>query len=558
MNVDKATVAFGTEPVFQGLSWRAHDDRVVGLVGPNGSGKTSLLRLIAGELDPDGGSVVRRKGLTIGYLEQEPRFEPGRSVMEEALSASVALDRVERDMARIEERLADPDVYGDESRLTRTMERQARTVERYTELGGPGYEGRVRATVRGLGFTQADLDLTVEVLSGGQRKLLGLAKLLVTEPDVLLLDEPDNDLDLEGKAFLERYIRSYRGGVILVSHDRYLLDLVVDEIVELEDGRLTRYRGNYSEYAYEKQLRLARQQDLFQAQQRELIRLEQAAKRLLLWGQIYDNPSLSRRGKSILKRLDRVDRIERPILERREMGLELRGWRGSSKVLEIVNLAKSFSSHDEAPNGRAPEASEAASVLKEIDLTLWHGERVGMIGPNGAGKSLLFRLILDQEPPTSGRIKIGPSVRIGYYAQQHETLDYGRTLVDTVRLAATVSDQEAVRFLARFLFTYEQARGPVSNLSGGERSRLQMALLMLSDANFLLLDEPTNNLDIASIEVLETAVADFQGTVFVISHDRYFLDRTVDRIVELDEGTLAEYLGGYSAFEAAKAQDIET
>ncbi len=551
VNVDRAAIEFGAAPVFESLSWQVHDDGVVGLVGPNGSGKTSLLRLIAGELEPDRGSVVRRKDLTVGYLEQEPHFDPGLSVMEEALSASADLAGVEREMARIEESLADPAVYGDEMRLTRTMERQARTVERYTELGGPGYEGRVRSTVRGLGFSQSDLELRVEVLSGGQKKLLGLAKLLVTEPDVLLLDEPDNDLDLEGKAFLERYIRSYSGGVILVSHDRYLLDLVVDEIAELEDGRLTRYPGNYSEYAYEKRLRLARQQDLYQAQQKELARLERSANRLLMWGKIYDNPSLSRRGKSILKRIDRVERVERPTLERREMGLELSGWRGSAKVLEIEDLAKGF------PAERVSDNGSDGMVLAGIDLILWHGERVGMIGPNGAGKSLLFRMILDQEPPSSGGIKIGPSVRIGHYAQQHETLDYDRTLVDTVRLAATVSEQEAMRFLARFLFTYDQAGDPIANLSGGERSRLQMAILMLSGANFLLLDEPTNNLDIQSIEVLEAALDEFEGTVLVISHDRYFLDRTVARIVELRDGALTEYLGGYSAFEAKKAQAAE-
>ena len=545
VNLDCVTVTYVSEPVFENLSWQIHDDRCVGLIGPNGCGKSTLLRLIAGELASDTGFVVRRNELTIGYLRQEPKLEPGRSVWQEALAASDELVSVETQLARIEAQLAAPDVYGDEKALARALNRQARLLDAYTRLGGPGYEGRVRSTLRSLGFADADLDLPVEVLSGGQKKLVGLARLLITQPDLLLLDEPDNHLDLEGKAFLERFIRDYDGGVIIVSHDRYLLDLVVDEIVELEGGQLTHYPGSYSEYAFEKQMRLLRQQQLYQAQQKEVARLEQAAKRLMTWGKVYDNAKFARRGKNMLKRLENMERIEQPTLKPRRMGLELTGWRGSNKVLEIVDLDKMFPSE----NG-----DDETIILAGLDLLVWRGERVGLVGSNGTGKSLLFRLILGQDRPSSGEIKIGPSVTVGYYAQEHETLDYGRTLIDTVRRVAMLTENAAVSFLRRFLFSYEQARGQVGSLSGGERSRLQMALLMLSDVNFLLLDEPTNNLDIPSAEVLESAMADFEGTVFVISHDRYFLDRVVDRIVELDGGMLTEYLGGYSDYQAAKAE----
>jgi ATP-binding cassette subfamily F protein 3 len=551
VNLDRVTVTYISEPIFEGLSWEIHDDRVVGLVGPNGCGKSTLLKLIAGELESDTGFTVRPGELTVGYLHQEPQLEPGCTVWQEALTASTELARVESELGEVETQLADPAVYGDERALTRVLDRQARLLHEYERLGGPGYEGRVRSTLRGLGFSDADFDLPVEALSGGQKKLVGLAKLLVVQPDLLLLDEPDNHLDLAGKAFLEQFIRGYRGAVIIVSHDRYLLDLVVDEIVELEDGRLTCYPGSYSEYAVEKQMRLSRQQQLYQAQQKEITRLEQAAKRLLMWGHVYDNNKFVRRGKNILKRLERMDRIDRPVLERRRMGLELNGWRGSNKVLEVVDLSKSFPADRE---GLPKPLGSECPVLDRLDLLIWRGERVGMVGPNGAGKSLLFRLILGQEMPTGGEVKVGPSVSIGYYAQEHETLDYGRTLIDTVRHAAPLSEQAAVSFLGRFLFTYEQAQGTVADLSGGERSRLQMALLMLSGANLLLLDEPTNNLDIPSAEVLEDALSEFEGSMFIISHDRYFLDRVVDRIVELDEGALTEYLGGYSDFEAAKAR----
>ncbi len=542
-NLDRVSVTYLQQPIFRELSWEIHDDRCVGLVGPNGSGKSTLLKLLAGELASDTGFVVRAKGLTTGYLQQEPQLGAGQTLLEVALSASEPLLRLEIDLARIDERLADPAVYSDERALARALDQQARLLDEFEKLGGPGFEGRVRATLRSLGFVDADFDLPVEALSGGQRKLAGLARLLVTQPDLLLLDEPDNHLDLAGKAFLEEFIRDYKGGVVIVSHDRYLLDVVADEIVELEDGKLTRYAGNYSEYTFEKETRLLRQQELFQVQRVQITRLEQAAQRLLTWGRTHDNEKLIKRGKAILKRIDRIDRIDRPILDRRRMDLKLEGWRGSDKVLEIGGLQKAFPAGDGAGE---------KTVLNGFDLLIRRGERVGLIGPNGAGKSVLFRIILGQEEATAGRVVIGPSIKTGYYAQQHETLDPDKTLIETVRLAAPRTESDAVAFLGKFLFTYQQARSPVRTLSGGERSRLQLALLTLTAPNFLLLDEPTNNLDIASAEVLEAALADFTGSALIISHDRYFLDRVVDRIVALDQGRPTEYAGNYSDYLAVQ------
>ena len=542
IHLDKVTATYIAQPVFRELSWEIHDDRCVGLVGPNGCGKSTLLRLLAGELVSDTGFRNLQSGLTLGYLTQEPRLDPAATLWHEALRASAQLSAIEAQLEAIEARLAEPAVYGDAEKLAKVLDEQTRLLERYAELGGPAYEGRVRSTLFSLGFTLEDLGLRVATLSGGQKKLLGLAKLLITSPKLLLLDEPDNHLDLAGKQRLEEIIRGHKGGVVIVSHDRYLLDLVVDEIIELEDGRLTRYVGDYSEYAFEKQSNLMRHQQLFQAQQKEITRLEQAAKRLLTWGRVYDNEKLVKRGRNILTRLERIERIDKPVLERRRMDLTLSGWRGSNKVLEIADLDKVF----------VDEEGNENIVLAGLDLLLWRGERVGLVGPNGAGKSVLFALIRGALTPTNGEIRLGPSVEIGYYAQEHETLDYNRTLITTIRDAVRFSESQAVSFLGNYLFSYEQARGPVRNLSGGERSRLQMALLVLSNANFLLLDEPTNNLDIASAEVLEDALADFDGAVLVISHDRYFLDRVVDRIVELDNGSLTEYVGNYSDYQAAK------
>ena len=302
MNLDRVSVTYVSQPIFEDLSWEIHSDRCVGLVGPNGCGKSTLMRLIAGQLISDTGYFVRQPQISVGYLRQEPHLTPGRTVWQEALTASSELLAVEAKLSEVEASLADPDVYGVEERLTDILNQQSRLLDRFTELGGPSYEGRVRSQLLALGFRDEDLDLSVDVLSGGQKKLLGLTKLLVVKPDVLLLDEPDNHLDLVGKSLLERTIGSYNGAVIIVSHDRYLLDLVVDEIVELEDGRLTHYLGDYSEYAFEKQMALLRQQQMFQAQQKEITRLEQSAKRLLTWGHVYDNVKFIRRGQNILKR----------------------------------------------------------------------------------------------------------------------------------------------------------------------------------------------------------------------------------------------------------------
>jgi ATP-binding cassette subfamily F protein 3 len=521
------------------VDWEIHDDRCVGLIGANGAGKSSLLKLIAGELTPDGGSITRAKGLTIGYLQQDPALDPDKSALEEALSASIELHAIEADLRQIENRLGQPDVYNNEKALTRTLEMQQRLLERYDELGGLNYEKRVRDTLRGLGLDEADFNNKVVNLSGGQKKLVGLAKLLITQPGLLLLDEPDNHLDLNGKAFLERTINDYHGAVVIVSHDRYLLDHVVDEIAELETGCITTWPGTYSEYAFEKQMRLARQQQLYDVQQREIGRLQAAAKQLLMWGRQYDNEKFIKRGKAILGRIEKIDQIDRPVLEPRRMDLQINGWRGSNKVLEVINLAKVF---EPSPG----------YLFNQINLLVRHGERVGLVGPNGAGKSVLLKMILGEEPLDRGEIVVGPSISIGYYAQQHETLDRDQTLIDLIRRAKECSEGAAVAFLLKFLFTYEQCRQRIGDLSGGERSRLQLALLMLSGANFLLLDEPTNNLDIASAEVLENALQNFEGTVLCVSHDRYFLDRIANRIVELDGGQLTDYVGGYSDYAERK------
>ena len=548
VNVDKVTYHHGPLLVLDNLSWEIQAGQKIGLVGPNGAGKSTLLRLIAGELQPDSGYLVRHK-TRIGYLAQEPRFVPVEkggpaTVWEAALSANADIHRLEAEMRRLETRMSDPAVYEDEREFARVMAAHTRAQEAYEQLDGYRYESSVKQALQTVGFAETDFDKAVAVLSGGQKKMLGLAQLLAIQCDLLLLDEPDNHLDLAGKVYLERFIHGFAGTVIIVSHDRYLLDEVAEHIAELEDRKLTLYQGNYSAYSTEKQLRLLRQQQLYAAQQKEITRIEAAIARFEYWASIVIDERHIRQAHSRQKMLDKMDRIEKPIFEREKMGLELNGWRGSNKVLDIANLDKIF-----APRGTE---TEDKIVLLGLSLLIWRGERVGLIGANGSGKSVLFRCILGQEEPTGGVIKVGPSVRVGYYAQQHETLDLQRTLIEEIWDAKSMSEHAAVNFLRRFLFPYERTRDTVSTLSGGERSRLQLAKLMLSDANFLLLDEPTNNLDLPSCEVLEQALEEFEGTVLVISHDRYFLNRIADRIVELEDANLTEYAGDYTYYAQKK------
>ncbi|MBN2393282.1 MAG: ABC-F family ATP-binding cassette domain-containing protein [Anaerolineae bacterium] len=553
VNVDKVTYHHGPLLVLDTIAWEIQAGQKIGLVGPNGAGKSTLLRLIAGELQPDCGYLTRHK-TRIGYLAQEPRFVPvedggPETVWEAALSANTDIHRLEAEMRRLETRMGDPAVYNDEHEFARVLAAHARAQEDFERMDGYRYESSVKQALQTVGFSEDDYDMAVAVLSGGQKKMLGLAQLLAIQCNLLLLDEPDNHLDLAGKVYLERFIHGFSGTVIIVSHDRYLLDEVADYIAEIEDRKLTFYQGNYSAYSTEKQLRLLRQQQLYVAQQKEIARIEAAIARFEYWASIVIDERHIRQARSRQKMLDRMDKIEKPIFEREKMGLELNGWRGSNKVLDIADLDKVFPARAGSQSGTAAQEN---IVLLGLNLLIWRGERVGLIGANGSGKSVLFRCILGEEEPTSGVIKIGPSVQVGYYAQQHETLDPNHTLIEEIWDAKSMSEHAAVNFLRRFLFPYERTRDTVSTLSGGERSRLQLAKLMLSDANFLLLDEPTNNLDLPSCEVLEQTLEEFEGTALVISHDRYFLNRMVDRIVELEEGSLTEYAGDYTYYAQQK------
>jgi len=547
IQLQRITINHAGRDIFSDLTWAVDNRAKVGFVGPNGAGKSSLLKAIAGEITPSKGQITTMGGVSVGYLPQDVRL-PAGTLYEAACQPSPDLLAVTAALEAVEAHMGDPAVYNDGDALNDAIERQASILAVYERLDPARQASLVRELLAKLGFTRDDFDLPTSALSGGQTKLAALARLAAWSPDVLLLDEPDNHLDLASKSALETFLRVYRGGVILVSHDRYLLDAVVTEIAELDTGTLSNYSGNYSAYTVERELRRIRQQQMHVAQQKVIQRIEAAIKE---WSEKAKNDANERHARQAASRRKMLARMEErgdmidAVQERQVMELEIAGGRGSTKAVELVDVEMGF---------------DGDLLFGGLNLLVRHGERVGLIGRNGAGKSVLFKLILGEMQPLNGGVKVGNSTRVGYYAQQHETLNaYGdRTPIDLIRRIQPLSESSAVHKLLKFAFTYDQTRQPIRTFSGGERSRLQLLILVLQQPNLLLLDEPTNNLDIASSDILESALEDFEGAILTISHDRYFLDRIVDRVVELEDGALSEYVGGYGDYVRQKAARLES
>lgn len=538
LHINNVTVSYAGRALFRNLSWEIGDRDRVALVGPNGAGKSTLFRVLLGETEPDEGQVARQKAVRIGHLPQDVHLPRGKSLLETAMIKPPELEAVEKRLGEIEARLADPTVYGDGSRLAQTLERHEALLAQYERMNGGRHASHVRELLAMLGFAAADHDRPNETLSGGQKKLVALVQLAVSAPDILLLDEPDNHLDLAGKRQLERFILSYRGSVVIISHDRYLLDEVAQQTVELERGALTVYHGNYTYYVNERQLRRLRQQQQYVTQQKEIVRIEAMIERFESWAkQVLSRKHMlaARQRRRMLEKMEARGEIIEKVADQRLMGFQVDGWRGSKKVLELKQVSMAF---DDDP------------LFLDASLLLRHGERVGLIGANGAGKTVLLKLILGELQPVAGEIVVGPSVRIGFYSQEHQTLEdwLEQSPLDLIRRMQNSSESNAVNFLLRMAFSYEQARQPIRTLSGGERSRLQLARVMLQQPNLVLLDEPSNNLDIPSVEVLEDALDEFNGSALIVSHDRYLLDQTVDRLVEIRDGELKETIGGYTEY----------
>jgi len=535
VNFSKVSKDFGGNSVFSNIDLEIMEGERIGLVGENGGGKSTLFKLLAGIDTPTDGVISRRRNLTIGYLSQEA--DPGQShktVFEAVSEVTQELMDLPFLLSQLEARMADPEVVADPEAMTVILDEYGKAQERFEALGGYTLEHKVEAVLHGLGFGPEWYDLEVGLLSGGEKKLINLARILIKAPDLLLLDEPDNHLDLEAKAWLEQYMQNYSGTVLIISHDRQLLDRAIKKIFELEDGKISVYAGNYSYYFEERQRRLLKQYELYSVQQDEIKRLEASMRQLKGWAKL--NDKISSRAESMAKRVERAkqEAVDRPILIRDKIKVNLDPDRSGKRVLEVKGLSKSFDGH---------------VLFEPFDLTIIYGERVGIVGANGSGKTTLLRTMMEMIPADAGSVKIGASVVVGYYAQEQETLPIDSTPLDFVRRLKPMSEPQAISFLRGLLFSYEDMHTSIRRLSGGEKSRLQIARLMLTDANFLLLDEPTNNLDIASIEVLEAALEEFEGTILTVSHDRYFLDKIVTKILAIgNDGHVKVYPGNFSYY----------
>lgn len=519
--------AFGTDVIIEDISFHIEDLEKAAIVGINGAGKSTLLKVIVGELLADSGDVVLSKGKTLGYLAQHQDLASHKTVYEELLD-------VKRDIIQMEERIRTLELemkHASGQELQNMLSTYTRLSHEFELANGYAYQSEITGVLKGLGFAEEDFTKSIHTLSGGQKTRVSLGKLLLSKPDIILLDEPTNHLDMESIAWLETYLLNYRGAVIIVAHDRYFLDRVVGKIIELDNGRGTMYHGNYTAYSEKRALLREARLKAYLNQQQEIRHQEEVITKL----KSFNREKSIRRAESREKMLDKIEVLEKPVEVNDEMHIRLEPTIISgTDVLTVRDLEKSF-----GPN----------RLFSRVNLDIKRGERVAVIGNNGTGKTTLLKIINDMLPADSGEITLGSKVHIGYYDQEHQVLHMEKTLFD--ELQDTYPDLNNTRIrnvLAAFLFTGDDVFKRVKDLSGGERGRVSLAKLMLSNANFLILDEPTNHLDITSKEILEQALNQYTGTVLYVSHDRYFINRTATRILELTGETFLNYIGNYDYY----------
>ena len=542
LSCNNVTKSFGVETILEDISFSINEGDKVGIVGVNGTGKTTLFKILTGIYGYDSGEIFTSKDCRIGYLEQNTNFHSDKTIYEEMISVFSDLMEAESELREMEHKIAElSKVEGEPTEeLKKLMDDYGKKYEAFEANHGYSYKSEVTGTLRGLGFVDEDMEKEINVLSGGEKTRVLLGKLLLSKPSLLLLDEPTNHLDSDAVEWLEGFLRTYGGTVMIISHDRYFLDQSVNRIFEMANKKLTAYNGNYTEY--QKQAKIQKEIDIkrYENQQREIKKQEESIERLKAYGR----EKHIKRARSKEKMLNKVERLEKPQEFRKKAKIKFQSAsKSGNDVLRVEGLEKKF---------------EERTLFSGVDFDIYRGEKVALIGPNGVGKSTLFKILMGEEEKTGGEFKIGQNVYPAYFHQEQKTLNLKNTIIDEIWDANPNLTQTEVRsLLGAFLFSDEDVFKEIKLLSGGERARIAILKLILSDSNMLLLDEPTNHLDIDSKEVLEEALLEYDGTIFTISHDRYFLNTVIDKILVLSEYGVTEYLGNYDYYMEKKNQQKE-
>lgn len=529
--------SFGIDSILENINFTVNEGDKIGIIGVNGTGKTTLFKIISGIYGYDNGDIYTSKDCEIGYLEQNTNFISNNTIFEEVLEVFKDLIDMENYIRDLEIKISDESTNPNSSKLEKLMDEYSHKLQKFSDMNGYGYKSEAKGILKGLGFSDSDIDKPISVLSGGEKTRVLLGKLLLKKPTLLLLDEPTNHLDSDAIEWLEVFLKQYKGTVVLISHDRYFLDQVVNRVFEIHNKKLKSYNGNYSEFiklsAIEKEI----DQKKFEDQQKEIKKQEESIERLKAYGR----EKHLKRARSKEKALAKVDIIDKPDSERKKARIEFNpSITSGNDVLQLRDISAGYSER---------------ILFKDINLDIYRGEKVALIGANGIGKSTLFKIIINELIPLCGEVKFGTNVNVSYFHQEQKTLNLKNSIIDEIWNSNPLLTQTTLRsMLGAFLFEGDGVFKQISTLSGGERARVAILKLILSNANLLLLDEPTNHLDIDSKEVLENALCRYTGTLFTISHDRYFLNKVVDKILVLDQDGITEYLGNYNYYLEKKKQ----
>ncbi|RID82965.1 ABC transporter ATP-binding protein [Peribacillus asahii] len=538
LQVNQVSKYYGAELILSNMKLEVqHKDRIA-LVGRNGAGKSTLLKIIAGQLSHDGGEIIQPKGVTIGYMAQDTGLESELSIWDEMLTVFNHLISQEQALRQLEAKMANPDIFSNEAVYQKVLSEYDALQVQFKESGGYQYEADIRSVLHGLQFGSFDPSTPISTLSGGQKTRLALGKLLLTKPDILILDEPTNHLDIETLSWLEQYLQSYQGAVLIVSHDRYFLDKVVNQVYEISRHSMKKYHGNYSSYLVRKAEDFERDMKQFEKQQEEIEKLRDFVQRNIT------RASTTKRAQSRRKQLEKMEILDRPQGDQKSASFSFQIEKQSgNEVLQLNELAIGYQNE---------------KIAEHINVRITKGESIALVGPNGVGKSTLLKTIIDKMPALSGDIHFGTNVQISYYDQEQANLVSNKRVLNELWDEHPLKPEKEIRtVLGNFLFSGDDVLKTVSTLSGGEKARLALAKMMMEKGNFLILDEPTNHLDLDSKLVLENALIDYPGTLLFVSHDRYFINRIATKVIELSKDGNVEFLGDYDYYVQKKQEQAE-